>query len=205
MDGSARCFQGVHGAVEGAELGGLSEPRRSLVYWDLPSGWGSQSDVEGLPLAAGGQDAQEAPPQTQRRKPKRVEPGRLLEGSQRCPPGGPPTPRERLGGPGGSSQGLCSPQPHSPFLRPCPSGSRSYQPVGAPHVPREGGLQRTHRLAFCPSLPTLGIEVFTRRMWYPSQWMGLLGWYIDDTACLSRVWRHLESLVEMWLNKQQGA
>ena len=122
----------------------------------------------------GAQDAQEARPQTQRRKLKRVEPGALLEGSQRCPrrwtyPWG------EARGPEAPPKARAHPSPTAHFPKALSIRVQILPASWGAHVPREGGLQRTHRLAFCPSLPTLGIAGFHPQNVVPEPVDGLVG------------------------------
>lgn len=179
VDGEARCFQGVlTWGCRRSRAGGPPEPRRSLVYWDLPSGWRSQSDVEGLPSGC------LVLKMRKKRRPRHSggsrkgwSPGRHLKAPEDAHAGG-PTPGERLELLRLLPRLVLTPAPQPTSLRPCPSGSSSYQPVGVPSAAR-GRLAANPQVSLLPvsvlPYPLWASQVFTRRMWYPSQWMGLLG------------------------------
>lgn len=126
VDGEARCFQGVlTWGCRRSRGGGPLGPRRSLVYWDLPSGWGSQSDAEGLPSGCLALRVHK------KCCPRRIggsrrgwSPGHHVKAPKDAHAGGPP-PGERLEVLRLLPRLVLTPASQPTSLRPCPSGSRS--------------------------------------------------------------------------------
>lgn len=148
-----------------------------------------------------------------RRKPKRVEPGAPREGSQRCPRRW-ASPWGEAGGPEAPPEARAHPSLTARFPKALSIRVQILLASWGTHVPGEGGLWQTRRLAFCPSQGFLThsghcrfspAECGTRASGWACRGSTLSTFVIDDAARvlltqvkpstslenLSRVWRHL--------------
>lgn len=174
VDGEARCFQGVlTWGCRRSRAGGPPGPRRSLVYRDLPSGWGLQSDAEGLPSGCLVLRVRKKPRPRRRGGSQRGWSLERHEKPLKDAHAGGPAPGERLDVLRLLPRLVLTPALQPASLRPCLDLASQ---LGRPRAGR-GRLAANPQVSLLPvsvlPYPLWASQVFTRRMWYPSQWMGL--------------------------------
>lgn len=104
-----------------------------------------------------------------------MEPGAPREGSQRCPRRW-ASPWGEAGGPEAPPEARAHPSLTARFPKALSIRVQILLASWGTHVPGEGGLWQVSLLPVSGlPYPLWALQVFSRRMWYPSQWMGLSG------------------------------